>query len=92
MALIFVAMLTSRPIKVGLSGEGGIGLSDFEKVFHDGEPSFLQKLQESMTGFSVLTNSGETVGYVESLVPLMFFVIYFQELFVRPLFAPLFKH
>lgn len=92
MALIFVAMLTSRPIKVGLSGESGIGLSDFEKVFHDGEPSFLQKLQESMTGFSVLTNSGETVGYVESLVPLMFFVIYFQELFVRPLFAPLFKH
>jgi len=37
-------------VRVGLSGEGGIGLSDFEKVFHDGEPSFLQKLQESMTG------------------------------------------
>ena len=58
MALICVAMMTLLSpvlfrIKVGLSGEGGIGLSDFEKVFHDGEPSFLQKLQESMTGFSV---------------------------------------
>eukprot|EP00435_Cladocopium_sp_Y103_P072765 s13_g41.t1 len=37
-------------VRVGLSGEGGVGLTDFEKVFHDGEPSFLQKLQEVMTG------------------------------------------
>lgn len=37
-------------VRVSLSGEGGVGLTDFEKVFHDGEPSFLQKLQEVMTG------------------------------------------
>ncbi|CAK9019228.1 unnamed protein product [Durusdinium trenchii] len=37
-------------VRVVLSGEGGIGLTDFEKVFHDGEPSFLQQLQEVMTG------------------------------------------
>ncbi|CAJ1430158.1 unnamed protein product, partial [Effrenium voratum] len=37
-------------VRVHLSGEGGIGLSDFEKVFHDGEPVFLKQLQEVLTG------------------------------------------
>ncbi|CAE7365550.1 MCTP1 [Symbiodinium natans] len=37
-------------VRVNLSGEGGIGISDFEKVFHDGEPLFLRQLQEVLTG------------------------------------------
>ena len=37
-------------VRVVLSGEGGIGLADFEKVFHEREPSFLRHLQEVMTG------------------------------------------
>jgi len=37
-------------VRVNLGGEGGIAISDFEKVFHDGEPLFLRQLQEVLTG------------------------------------------